>query len=257
MPRKRVAVELIVLGSCGTWPGAGGATSGFLVRHEGFDLWLDAGSGTLSRLQMHEPLSQIDAVLISHAHPDHFLDLYPTYFARFYYRQGEGTLPVRGPDDFFDRFEQVISEDSRETVRETFDWTPLGAGQTFEMGPLRVETFEMEHIGVKALGYRIQAGDTVLAYTGDTGPSDEVVKLARDADLFLCEATWQNHENLAPFHLSAAQAAEHASRAGVRRLMLTHIPPVHDRERSRSEAAEVFTGPIDLAIEGERHEVGS
>ncbi|MEX2275316.1 MAG: MBL fold metallo-hydrolase [Actinomycetota bacterium] len=250
-------MELIVLGSCGTWPHAGGATSGFLVRHDGFDLWVDAGSGTLSRLQTHEPLSEIDAVLISHGHPDHFLDLYPTYYARFYYGQGEGQLRVHGPADFFGRFEQVISEESRATVRETYDWTPVDAGQTFEVGPFRVETFEMAHIGVKALGYRIQANDEVLAYSGDTGPSDEVVKLARDADLFLCEATWQSGDELAPFHLSAEQAGEHATRAGARRLMLTHILPIRDRERSRSEAAQRFSGPVELALEDDRHEVGS
>ncbi|MEX0754862.1 MAG: MBL fold metallo-hydrolase [Actinomycetota bacterium] len=249
-------MELIVLGSCGTWPSAGGATSGFLVRHDGFDLWLDAGSGTLSRLQSYTPLSSIDACLITHGHPDHFVDLYPAYYARHYFEQGPGKLPLGAPDDFFGRFEQLVSEESRDTVRETYAFAAPTPGEPFELGPFRIEAFEMEHIGVRAFGYRIAVDGVVLAYTGDSGPCEAAVELAHDADLFLCEATWQQHDRLAPFHMSAAQAGEHATLAGAKRLVLTHIMPIHDRERSRIEAAETFDGPIDVATEDARHEVG-
>jgi ribonuclease BN (tRNA processing enzyme) len=248
-------MELIVLGSCGTWPSAGAATSGFLVRHEGFDLWLDAGSGTLSRLQSYVPLSGIDASLISHGHPDHFLDLYPAYYARHYYEQGSTKLPVVAPADFVERFEQVVSEESRSTVRQTYAFQDARPNEPFELGPFRITPFEMEHVGVRSLGYRLEAGGAVLAYTGDSGPCEAVVELARDADVFLCEATWQAHDRLASFHMSAQQAGEHATRAGAHSLLLTHILPIHDRERSRSEAAETFDGPVDVAVEDQRREI--
>ncbi len=248
-------MELIVLGSCGTWPAAGGATSGFLLRHDGFDLWMDAGSGTLARLQSYVPLADIDASLISHGHPDHFLDLYPAYYARHYYEQGASRLPVHAPDDFFERFEQVVSEESRDTVRQTYSFEAVDPGVPFELGPFRVLPFEMEHIGVRALGYRIETDGAVLAYSGDTGPCEAAVELARDADVFLCEATWQSHDRLAPFHMSAEQAGTHATRAGARRLLLTHILPIHDRARSREEAATTFDGPVEVAVEGQRHEI--
>jgi ribonuclease BN (tRNA processing enzyme) len=115
----------------------------------------------------------------------------------------------------------------------------------------------MTHIGVRSLGYRIEAGGSVLAYTGDSGPSDEVVKLAEDADLFLCEATWKHSDGLLPFHMSAKQAAEHAARAAAGRLILTHIWPTLDRNMSRDEAASSFDGPIDVARGGMRVQVGA
>ena len=77
-------MELTVLGTSGTWPGPGGATSGFLVQHDGFNLWVDAGTGTFSRLQQHIAVADIHAVLVTHAHPDHFVDLYSCFYARHY-----------------------------------------------------------------------------------------------------------------------------------------------------------------------------
>ena len=113
----------------------------------------------------------------------------------------------------------------------------------------------MAHVGVSALGFRIEVEGASLAYTGDAGPSDDVVKLARDADVFLSEATWQDQEDLLPFHLSARQAGEHAERAGAGRLLLTHIWPTLDVATSLAQAAEAYTGPVELAIEGARIEV--
>jgi ribonuclease BN (tRNA processing enzyme) len=103
---------------------------------------------------------------------------------------------------------------------------------------------------VNAVGYRIEAGGAVLAYTGDSGPCEEVVEMSRDADLLVAEATYQDASSQAFFHMSATQAAQHATRAGARRLMLTHILPTLDREISREEAAMAFDGVIDLAEDG-------
>jgi ribonuclease BN (tRNA processing enzyme) len=120
-----------------------------------------------------------------------------------------------------------------------------------------VEAFEMTHIGVRALGYRIEAGGKVLAYTGDTGPCDAAVDVARDADLYLAEATYQDASTLMPFHLSATQAGEAATAAGAKRLMLTHITPDLDPEISRAEAAAAFAGAVDIAVQDLAIEVGT
>jgi ribonuclease BN (tRNA processing enzyme) len=115
----------------------------------------------------------------------------------------------------------------------------------------------MTHIGVRALGYRIEAGGKILAYTGDTGPCEAAIDIARDADLYLAEATYQDASNLMPFHLSATQAGEAATQAGAKRLMLTHITPDLDPEVSRSEAAVTFRGPVDIAAQDLAIEVGA
>jgi ribonuclease BN (tRNA processing enzyme) len=243
-------VELTVLGCGGTWADPGGATSGYLVREDGFNVWLDCGTGTLARLEQIIPMSEIDAVLVSHAHPDHFVDLYPCFYARHYAGKGEPGLPLFCPAGFFDQVGGLVSSESRDVMATAFNWLELHDEADFEIGPFRVKARNMAHIGVPALGYRIEVDGRALAYSGDTGPSEHLVELARDADVFLCEATWQEGMELLPFHLSGRQAGEHARAAGVERLVLTHIWPSLDKELSRVEAAETFSGPIDIAREG-------
>jgi ribonuclease BN (tRNA processing enzyme) len=132
----------------------------------------------------------------------------------------------------------------------------VAPGEAFEVGPFRVKTEPMAHLGLPALGFRFQSDGTVLAYTGDTGPTHHVEDLARDAHLLLAEATWQDRDDLMPFHLSSRQAATHARDAGVERLVLTHIWPTLDHEISKAQAAEGFDGPIDAAVEHAIYEVG-
>jgi ribonuclease BN (tRNA processing enzyme) len=249
-------VELIVLGASGTWPVPGAATSGYLVRHEGFNAWVDAGTGTLANLQRHIELAELDAIFISHEHPDHMVDLYPCFYARHYGKLGQPHLPVYAPSGFPARAGELVSEDSQAVMRTAFDWHEVSPGERFEVGPFRVRTEPMSHLGLVALGFRIEANGTAMAYTGDTGPTSKVEDLGRDADVLLSEATWQDEDDLLPFHLSARQAAVNAREAGVGRLLLTHIWPTSDKEISRAQAAEEFDGLIDLAAEGMRLEVG-
>lgn len=249
-------MELTVLGCGGTWADPGGATSGYLIREDGFNLWLDCGTGTLARLEQIIPMSEIDAVLVSHAHPDHFVDLYPCFYARHYAGKGAPGLPLYCPEGFFDQVGALVSSESRDVMSTAFEWLELHGEADFEIGPFRVRARDMAHIGVPALGYRIEINGRSLAYSGDTGPSERLVDLAREADVFLCEATWQEHMDLLPFHLSGRQAGEHAQAAGVDRLVLTHIWPSLDKERSRIEAGETFSGPIDIAREGMVLQIG-
>jgi len=249
-------MKLVVLGASGTWPNPDTATSGYLVQQDGFNLWMDSGTGTLANLQQHIELGDIDAIVISHEHPDHFVDLYPAFYAWHYGELGEPGLPVFVPTGFAQTLADVVSIDSQIAMRAAFSLTELAPGESFEVGPFRVRTEPMAHLGLPALGFRIQSDDTVLAYTGDTGPTHHIEALARESDLFLSEATWQDRPDLLPFHLSARQAAIHAREAGVARLVLTHIWPTLEHEVSKQQAAEEFSGPIDAAVEGMTFEVG-
>ncbi|MEW6059982.1 MAG: MBL fold metallo-hydrolase [Actinomycetota bacterium] len=248
-------MELTVLGASGTWPSAGTATSGYLVRHDGFNLWVDAGTGTLANLQRHIRISDIDGILISHAHPDHYVDLYPCFYARHYGELGEPGLPLFVPTDFTRLLAEPVSVDGRALLRTAFAFREVAPGEAFEVGPFRVKTEPMSHVGLPALGFRLETDGAVLAYTGDTGPTDHVDRLARDSDVLLSEATWQDGDDLKPFHLSSRQAAIHARNAEVGRLVLTHVWPTLDKQVSIEQAAEEYAGPIEAAVEGMRLEV--
>jgi ribonuclease BN (tRNA processing enzyme) len=249
-------VELIVLGSSGTWPGPGKANCGYLVRHDGFNLWVDAGSGTFANLQRHIEIDQISAILVSHGHADHFVDTVSAFYARHYGGLGTPGLPFFSPPDFVEEACLLVSESGLDVMRQAFSFTNVVAGSTFQVGPFDVSVFQMEHIGVQAVGFRIEAGGVVLAYTGDTGPTPAAVELARDADLLLSEATYQEASNKFPFHMSAGQAGELATAAGAKRLLLTHILPTLDPEVSTTEGAATFEGEVDVAREGAVVEIG-
>ena len=250
-------MKLTILGASGTWPNPDTATSGYLVQDDGFNLWLDAGTGTLANLQHHIELADIHAIMISHEHPDHFVDLYPCFYARHYGEQGEAGLPVFVPTDFTQKLADVVSIDSQVVMRTAFAFTEVTPGDAFDVGPFRVQTAPMVHLGLPALGFRIASNGSALAYTGDTGPTHHVEELARESDLLLAEATWQDRDDLLPFHLSSRQAAIHARESGSRSLILTHIWPTLDKNVSIAQAAEDYDGPIDVAIEGRVFEVGS
>jgi ribonuclease BN (tRNA processing enzyme) len=239
-----------VLGSSGTWPGPGRATCGYLVSHDGSHLWLDAGSGTFARLQQSIRVDQMTGIVISHGHPDHFSDMLMCFYARRYGGLGEPGLPVFSPPDFIEKAALLVQEEGVKVLQEDLAFNLLADGDEFSIGPFNVRAFQMVHVGVQALGYRIEADGIVLAYSGDAGESENLVELAREADLFLCEATYQESSTMFPFHLSARQAGEHATKAGAKRLMLTHIVPTLDTTVSIAEASEVFDGPVLAADEG-------
>jgi ribonuclease BN (tRNA processing enzyme) len=241
-------VELIVLGCDGGWPSAGGATSGYLLSDEGFNLWMDCGAGTMATLLEHMDVLDVGALAISHEHPDHFLDLFMHYVGRYFHpERPAGRLPVFLPPGLVSKAVPIQPD-----LSEIFDFQEVTPGDGFEAGPFRVTTGRMAH-PVLTLGMRVEGPSATLAYSADTGPTPDLVELARDADLLLAEASWYAlPERTPPLHLSGHEAGEHAAKASVDRLVVTHVWPTYDRAVILSQAKEAFAGPVTLAEKGLR-----
>lgn len=250
-------MELTILGAHGTWPGAGGATSGLLVRHEGFSLWADAGSGTLANLQRHVGLFDVGAVMISHSHPDHVSDLYSYLMARMFSPEHPPKIPLYLAPNVAERFNPLLADDSADMgLSQGFDVVVVEPGQHLQIGPFSVATAPMRHT-VPTIGVRLEADGASMAYSADTGPTEELVKLARGADVLVAEASYQElGKDLPPIHLSAREAGEAAAAAGVGHLVLTHIRPYLDRDRSREEAAGAFDGEVEAGQDNQTIRVG-
>lgn len=257
-------MRLTVIGCSGSFPGPDSAASCYLVEAEGFRLLLDMGSGGLSALQRHARLDQIDAVCVSHLHSDHCVDLCGFSVARIIHPGGPmPQIPVYGPDQTQLRLaraldadpasgaDAVTGHDSRFT--DAFSYVTISPG-VVDIGPLRVTAAPMSH-PVQTFGFRIEHAGRSVAYSADTGETGELVQLASDADILLCEASFLEPAPGSPplpqgLHLTARQAAQHAERARAGRLVLTHLVPWNDRDRSLEEASAAFGGPVSVASSG-------
>jgi ribonuclease BN (tRNA processing enzyme) len=248
-------MRLTVLGGCGAWPDAGQACSGYLVEHDGFRLLVDPGYATLPRLLEFTPAESIDAVLVSRGHPDHCADLNPLLRARVLGGDRPPPLPVYTLPRALD---QVLALDEAEMMRPGLALREFGAGDHFGAGPFRIDSWLLPHF-VPNAGFRLTAGGQRLAYTGDSGPSPDLAVLARDADLFVAEATYV--EEVPAKHAGqlscAAQAGRDAAQAGAGRLLLTHLWPGTDPAAARQAAAISYDGDIAVAHPGIRIDLGS
>jgi ribonuclease BN (tRNA processing enzyme) len=250
-------MEVTVLGTSAAWPGPGRAAAGFLVRHEDTAVALDLGTGTLSNLQLEVPHERLDAVLVTHEHLDHCLDLLPLTVARVFHPEPLRPLPFGAPAGVFGRLAAVERDQHRQEMYGLFEVRELEAGDVFEVGPFRITTRALPHL-VPNLGFRVEAGGASLAYTGDTGPSEEIEALAEGVDLLVSEASWEDERGiLVEGHLTARQAAEHAAAAGADRLLLTHFWQTVNRDRARELAAAAFDGEVVVADEGLALPVGA
>jgi ribonuclease BN (tRNA processing enzyme) len=243
-------MRVTVVGCAGSFPGPDSPASCYLLEAEGFRLVIDMGNGSLGVLQRYAELFGIDAICLSHLHADHCVDLGAYWVARRYTEAGpRPAIPVYGPQGTADRVAGFGGEDLA-AVRARFAFGDLTPG-TFEVGPFLVTTDRMNH-PVETFGFRVEQAGWRLAYSADTGESDALVRLAAGADLLLCEASFLDGPGPRPpdLHLSARQAAEYAARAGVGELVLTHLVPWHNPERSLAEASGYYDGPLSLATSG-------
>lgn len=249
-------MQLTVLGCSGTYPGPDSPCSSYLLEQDGFRLLIDAGNGALGPLQRYADLLAPDAVYISHLHGDHYLDLQPYLYARYYHPDGRPpTLPVYAPPAFTSQLKAGYgaARSSAELVDEVYDIHPTRAGR-LDVGPFAITLARTAH-PIECYGARLEAGGGTLAYSADTGPTEALVELARGADALLCEAAFGTGTGEPDLHLSGRQAGEHASRAGVGKLLLTHLVPHGDAGGTRTEAATAYAGPVEVVGTGDRHEI--
>ena len=232
-----MALTVNVLGCTGSYPGAGMACSGYLVRGGGTTLWLDAGSGTLANLQRHVGLADVDAVVLTHEHPDHWSEI-EGFRVACLYGLGRIGVPVYAPAGLRER----LSGDAA----PAFDWRVVADGQEATAGALALRFSRTDH-PPETLAVRIDGEGRSLAYSADTGPGWSFSALGTGIDTGLCEATYVEATRSVPIHLSAAEAGAMAREAGVGRLLLTHLWPTLDGVDSLAEATAAYGGPVELA----------
>ncbi len=219
-------MRLTVIGCSPAWPNPGGAQSGYLLEHDEGRLLLDCGPGVLARLREAEPWPTVDAIAITHFHLDHWGDLVPWVWGSMYLFGSAQRLPYLWVhaggrailEEFGARFGFADMFDRVFTVHE-YDGP-------FEAAGFTVEPHRLPHYTLETYGFRVTGNGSTLAYSGDSAPAEELATLARDADVFLCEATLvaPSADGTIRGHLSSEEALEAYAASGAKRLLLTHRP---------------------------------
>lgn len=249
-------MRLTVLGSSGTFTGPGSLCSGYLVRTGEATILVDAGNGSTSNLQREVDLEDLDAIVISHKHADHCVDLIGLHHAvRARGDQATG-IPLYSPPGVTELLAELTSREAPYVFEESFALQTVQAGSTFTVKDVRFRLHESVH-PVPTLSMRIEADGRCLTYSADSAGGPRLVEAARDCDLFLCEATWQGEALDHPegIHLTAEGAGTVATEARAKRLLLTHVAGNLDRSVSLQEARRTYTGPLEVAIDGMTVEV--
>ncbi|MEV4706403.1 MBL fold metallo-hydrolase [Actinoplanes sp. NPDC049316] len=248
-------MRLTVLGCAGSFPGPESACSAYLVEADGFRLLIDFGSGSLSALQRYAGIDAVDAILLTHLHCDHMLDACTYVVVRRYAPGGPmPPLPVYAPMGAAERISAAYSAEN-EPVDDVYTFYGLQPG-TFPIGPFTVTADRVNH-PIETYGVRVEHDGRVLAYSSDTAPCEPLLRLAQDADLFLCEASYLDGvANPPDLHLTGREAGEAATKADVGRLLLTHLVPAWGSEASTVEAAcAAYAGPVEVVRPGARYDL--
>jgi ribonuclease BN (tRNA processing enzyme) len=252
-------VRLTVIGCSGSFPGPDSPASCYLVEaEEAGRTWrvlLDLGSGALGRLQEYVDPLTVDAVLLSHLHPDHWFDMSGYYVMRKYHPAGApSTIPVWGPRGTAKQMAKAYGLPARPGMNQEFDVREHDPATPVRLGPLTFRVARVVH-PVEAYAIRVSEGERAFVYSGDTGPCAALEELARGSELLLAEASFrEGEENPPDLHLTGREAAECAARAGVGRLVLTHIPPWHEKQDALAEARPAFDGPVEVACTGSTYD---
>ena len=250
-------MRITVVGCSGSYPGPDSPASCYLVEADDGDgearrtwrLLLDLGNGALGALHNYVDPLTIDAVLLSHLHADHCLDLCGYYVMRKYHPSGpQPSLPVWGPRGVADRMARAYELPEDPGMREEFDFHEYDG--PFRVGPFSILPIGVEH-PVDAYGLRISAGGSTLGYSGDTAPCEGLDRVAANVRLLLAEASFRDMDDNPPgIHLTGHDAGSAASRSRAGRLVLTHVPPWFERDGMLAEARTAYSGPIEVARPG-------
>jgi ribonuclease BN (tRNA processing enzyme) len=259
-------MRLTVLGKSPSWQDADGACSGYLIEEGDTCLLVDCGNGVFGKLRRYRDYGAVDAVVISHLHADHFLDLVPYAYALTYAPKRQPVPMQRWPGDPDPKKPRLICPPgSREAFRRivgtwgnddlienAFVLEEYGPDDTPDVGGMRISFRHVPHFTETfALSIEPANGGGRLAYGADSSPNDLVVEFARGADLMIIEATLPRPERTGQRgHLTPREAGEHARAAGVKRVLLTHMSDEMDELWARREAEQGFGGPVHIAHEG-------
>jgi ribonuclease BN (tRNA processing enzyme) len=234
-------MKVTVVGCSPAWPNPGSAQSGYLVEGSG-RLLVDCGPGVLPRLRQQEGWPRVDAIAITHFHLDHWGDIVPWVWGSQY-----------GPARDVPRVQLWVGPGGKDELRhfgahfgtetmfeDAFDLREYSNGETFEAAELRVTPHRVPHYDIETYAFRITDGTRTLAYSGDSGPSDQLAELARDADLFLCEATLREGRETGDRrgHLSADEAREAFAQSRAKRLVIVHRPAELGLDEGLERAAD-------------------
>ncbi|MBW9216030.1 MBL fold metallo-hydrolase [Mumia sp. zg.B53] len=253
-------MRLTVVGCAGSYPGPDSPASCYLLEaaHQGrtYRLVIDLGNGALGVLQQYVALADIDAIAISHLHPDHYMDICGMYVYRKYVPGGPlPRIPLWGPSGSADRFAEAYGLPIDPGMTDELAVQTWVEGEPVNLGPFTVTPRLVDH-PVQSYALRIEADGSVLTYSGDTGPTSALVEAADRADVFLCEASFTDDPDNPPhLHLTGTDAGAAATEAHVGRLLLTHVPTWTDHELVASEAKAAFAGPSELVEAGGVYEV--
>jgi ribonuclease BN (tRNA processing enzyme) len=263
-------MRVTILGKSPSWQDAGGACSGYLIQTDSVNVLLDCGNGVFAKLREHIDYVDLDAVLLSHLHADHWLDLVPYSYA-LTYAPKQQPVPVHiwpgtdspahprlvAPPGSTEMFRRVVGAwGNDDLIENAFAITEYAPGDTVEVGDLSATFEEVPHfMQTFAVNLRSKGGGRVT-YGADSRPGDEIVEIARDTDLLIVEATLPRPERTGVRgHMTPAEAGEHARHAGAKKVVLTHISDELGDEWARTEAEKAFKGPVDVAREGAQYTV--
>ncbi len=242
-----------------------GRTSGYLVQHHGRSILFDCGPGVIDALQQHIPLTRLDAVVITHSHADHCLDLTGLAYALRFPTPRDTSVPLWIPADMTglltrldDQFGVPTLQAMRRPIHQAFQVNTLDLDTPTSvdlLGDLQLTARPALH-AVPSAALRLTDGATTVAFSSDTGPTDTVTATAENTDLFVCEATYlqaTDAELIGHGHLTAELAGQIADRANTRQLVLTHLSSPNSALQARADAGHTYTGKLDVATRGARY----
>lgn len=245
-----MTTKLTVLGTSARFATAARACSGYLLEVDGHRLWLDAGAGTWRNLLARCAFDEVEAVILTHRHPDHVTDVYQLQHALLYGPKGRlPAVPLWAPA------ETIESLSAYDDLHDAFEPRAVDGDVAIEWAGATIRFVSMAH-PPDTVGVRVETADGVLAYSADSGEEADFEALAGGADLFLCEASNQDSDEIWEGHLRASQSGRIATEAGVRHLVLTHLPAERDLGLSLAEAQRAAGNlAVELAADGDVHEV--
>ena len=263
--RTPVSISLTILGKSPSWQDRDGACSSYLIEFAGRSMMIDCGSGAFAKLRVHGDYEQIEAVIVSHLHADHTLDLVPFAYALTVGPQLRSGRPLlHAPPGARSAWRRLCSAWGSETlIEDAFELREYDPDGELDLDGVTMRFQAVPHyVPAYALDLRADGGGRRFVFSADCGPNEGLVEFARGADLLLIEATRLDQPvrpgedpNEPPGHLTAADAGEIGKRAGVSRIVLTHYSDQLDPAALRAQAEAAFDGSVELAREGDRYEI--